>query len=548
MILIPFLRLLKNDIFRLTLGLLLAILGLSASIGLLSLSGWFLSASFLVGSTAFNFFYPSSGVRGLAIGRTVTRYGDRMVTHDVTFRLLAYLRLHIFQKLLPLSPEKLQQFRNSEILNVLVSDVDTLDTLYLSLITPFITAIMVILFMGFGLSFISVEIALVICSTLMILLFLLPTIFYRLGSSLGEEILDERNSFRRKFVEWVMLNAEFTLFNKLSSKKKSLLDTQQLFFSKQNYESKLTGFSSALLVVLNGLLVCVVILLASSATLPNVENAQALIAIFVFATLASIEILIPISSAFLHLGKIISAAKRVNALTEQDPIVYGNVESLDESGENMLNFCNLSFAYGKHKVLNNFNLAIKKKEKIAILGKTGAGKSTIFNLLNRNIEPQSGEILLKNTKLLQLSESLLRSQIITLTQKVHIFNQSLADNLRFGNELVDDERLREVLESVGLSHLTETKEGLNIFLGDGGRTLSGGESRRLGLARVLLHDAPIVLLDEPTEGLDRKTEEVILDLIFEKLQDKTIICITHRATMLDRFDEKYHLKDGKLLA
>ena len=153
--LFPFLSLYRNHFGRLLLGTILAITSLSASIGLLSLSGWFLAASFLVGSTIlFNFFYPSSGVRGLAIGRTISRYLERLVTHDATFRVLAELRISVFKKLIPLSPSGLNRFRNSELLNRLVADVDTLDTLYLNLLSPFISAIIVIAFMAIGLSFV----------------------------------------------------------------------------------------------------------------------------------------------------------------------------------------------------------------------------------------------------------------------------------------------------------------------------------------------------------------------------------------------------------
>ncbi|WGE88402.1 ABC transporter transmembrane domain-containing protein [Actinobacillus equuli subsp. haemolyticus] len=173
----PFLSLYRTHWGHLLLGIVLAITGLTASIGLLSLSGWFLSASFLAGSAViFNFFYPSSGVRGLAIGRTVSRYFERLVTHDATFRVLANLRVTVFRKLIPLSPSGLNRFRNSELLNRLVADVDTLDTLYLNLISPFVSAVMLIAFMGIGLSFVSPLLALIICGALTALLMIFPSI------------------------------------------------------------------------------------------------------------------------------------------------------------------------------------------------------------------------------------------------------------------------------------------------------------------------------------------------------------------------------------
>ncbi|VEI46153.1 cysteine/glutathione ABC transporter membrane /ATP-binding protein [Actinobacillus equuli] len=165
---------------------------------------------FLAGSAViFNFFYPSSGVRGLAIGRTVSRYFERLVTHDATFRVLANLRVTVFRKLIPLSPSGLNRFRNSELLNRLVADVDTLDTLYLNLISPFVSAVMLIAFMGIGLSFVSPLLALIICGALTALLVIFPTLFYRLGRKSGAKVIQARANYRSQFIEWIQMHAEF---------------------------------------------------------------------------------------------------------------------------------------------------------------------------------------------------------------------------------------------------------------------------------------------------------------------------------------------------
>ena len=176
--LLPFIRLFKFAKWPLFLGGLLMILGLASSIGLLTLSGWFLAATAIAGfGTLFNFFYPSASVRGLAISRTVARYFEKVFTHDATFRVLAKLRVQVFSKIIPLSPAVLNRYRNSDLLNRLVADVDTLDSLYLRLVAPFISAIVVILMMTIGLSFINVPLALFIGGTLLVLLLVIPTIF-----------------------------------------------------------------------------------------------------------------------------------------------------------------------------------------------------------------------------------------------------------------------------------------------------------------------------------------------------------------------------------
>jgi ATP-binding cassette subfamily C protein CydC len=523
------------------------------SIGLLSLSGWFLAASFLVGSPLiFNFFYPSSGVRGLAIGRTLSRYFERLVTHDATFRVLANLRVAIFRKLIPLSPADLNHYRNSELLNRLVADVDTLDTLYLNLVSPFVSAIAVILFMGLGLSFLSIQLVWVVCGTLTFLLLIFPLLFYRLGRALGKKAVQTRALYRSRFIEWIQLNAEFLLFGVQQNFEDRLTQTGEEWLNAQSKESRLNGLSNALLIAANGILVCVVIWLSSTAiSAPNAENPEALIALVVFCVLASLEILLPIGIAFAHLGQVITAAERLNEITEQQPSVSfdGNAQWQNaENDEPLIVFEQVNFAYPQRDtVLHDLNFTIRQGEKVAILGKTGSGKSSIFQLLNRNYDPASGTIWLNQCKISDYAEATLRSHLITLSQRVHIFSATLADNLRLANNQASDTQLKEALDKVGLNYLCEQSEGLNLWLGEGGRPLSGGEQRRLGLARLLLCPAEIVLLDEPTEGLDRETELHILNVIFEHCANRTLLMITHRLNGLTQFDRILTIDNGHLI-
>ena len=552
--LFPFLLLYSNHSRRLLLGTILAITSLSASIGLLSLSGWFLAASFLVGSTIlFNFFYPSSGVRGLAIGRTISRYFERLVTHDATFRVLAELRISVFKKLIPLSPSGLNHFRNSELLNRLVADVDTLDTLYLNLLSPFISAIMVITFIAIGLSFVSALLAVIICSTLLALLFIFPAIFYRLGQKSGKKIIQARAEYRSQFIEWIQLNAEFLLFGLVPQMTQKLEKTEQTWLHSQSKESQLTGFSNALLTFINGILVCVVFLLVTTAIdASSADNPEALVALVIFCVMASAEILMPIGIAFLHLGQLITAAERLNDLIEQRPLVEFNGSTRwQKIAENqpLVRFEKVTFNYpSNHQAtLNGLSFEVNKGQKVAILGKTGSGKSTIFQLLNRHYDPTSGQILLANCNMADYPEATLRSHLVTLSQRVHVFSQTLRDNLLMGNPQATDEQLKLVLEQVELAYLLQEQD-LDLWLGEGGRPLSGGEQRRLGLARVLLSNAELVLLDEPTEGLDRETEQQILMLIFVHCQARTLLMITHRLQGLERFDRVYRIDNGQLLA
>lgn len=550
--LLPFLRLFKFAKLPLFLGLVLMITGLASSIGLLTTSGWFLAATAIAGlGTLFNFFYPSASVRGLAIGRTLFRYFEKLVTHDATFRILAKLRVQVFEKIIPLSPAVLNRYRNSDLLNRLVSDVDTLDSLYLRLIAPFITAIFVILAMCIGLSFVNVPLALSLGISLLLLVFVIPTVFYQLGKKFGDKLVHSRALYRTQFLEFIQAQAELLLFNAEDKLKDNMAKTEANWQADQQKEANLSGFSTALSLLLNGLIIASMLWFSSQAEFGNDEYRMAFIALFTFAALASFEILMPLGSAFLHIGQVIASAERVTDIIEQQPLVTFNGKAeFDQNATTLIKTKDLSFTYPErqNRALENLNLTIQKGQKVAILGKTGSGKSTLLQLLVRNYDANQGELFLAGKPIADYSEDTLRSQFCFLTQRVHVFSDTLRQNLQFASAVnISDEKMIEVLNQVGLGKLLEKEQGLDIWLGDGGRPLSGGEQRRLGLARILLNDAPILLLDEPTEGLDRETERQILRLILAHAENKTLIMVTHRLTAIEQFDELCVIDEAKLI-
>ena len=549
--LLPFIRLFRFAKLPLILGLLLMILGLGSSMALLTVSGWFLAATAIAGLGAlFNFFYPSASVRGLAIGRTVARYFEKLVTHDATFRILAKLRVQVFSKIIPLSPAVLNRYRNSDLLNRLVSDVDTLDSLYLRLLAPFFSAVFVITAMTIGLSFINAPLALGLGAFLLLLLIAIPTIFYHLGQQFGERLIQTRAAYRTQFLEFIQAQAELLLFNAEDRLKAKMVTIEKNWQADQDKEAKLSGFSSALVMFLNGLLVCGMLWFSSQADFGDDEYRMAFIALFTFAALAAVEIIMPLGAAFLHIGQVIAAANRVTEIVEQKPLVEFNDNAKFEEKVNLISAKNLSFAYPEQEdpVLKNLTLDLHQGQKIAILGKTGSGKSTLLQLLVRNYDTNQGELLLAEKPISAYSENTLRNQMCFLTQRVHVFSDTLRQNLQFARlEKISDEKMTEVLNQVGLGKLLEQEQGLNLWLGDGGRPLSGGEQRRLGLARILLNNTPILLLDEPTEGLDRETERRILRLILQHAENKTLIMVTHRLTAIEQFDKICVIDEGKLI-
>ncbi|OOF59867.1 heme ABC transporter ATP-binding protein/permease CydC [Rodentibacter myodis] len=547
----PFIGLFKFVKLPLVLGLVLMILGLASSMGLLTLSGWFLAATAIAGlGTLFNFFYPSASVRGLAVGRTITRYFEKIITHDATFRILAKLRVQVFEKIIPLSPAVLSRYRNSDLLNRLVSDVDTLDSLYLRLLAPFLTAIFVIVAMTLGLSFINPPLALGLGGFLLVSLILIPTFFYRLGQQFGKSLIQSRAAYRSQFLEFIQAQAELVLFNAEDKIKAKMMATEKNWLENQAKEAKLSGFSTALVMFLNGLLVCAMLWFSSRADLGTDEYHTAFIALFTFAALAAFEIITPLGAAFLHIGQVIAAAERVTDIIEQKPLVAFKGDTKFEAKVRLISAKNLNFTYPgrENPALENLTLHIEQGQKIALLGKTGSGKSTLLQLLVRNYDVNQGELLLAEKPISAYGEQTLREQFCFLTQRVHVFSDTLRQNLQFAdNHPISDEKMTAVLNQVGLGKLLDQEQGLDLWLGDGGRPLSGGEQRRLGLARILLNNAPILLLDEPTEGLDRETERQILRLILQHAENKTLMMVTHRLTAIEQFDNICVIDEGKLI-
>lgn len=548
--LLPYLALYKRHKWLLTLGVVLAIVTLLASIGLLTLSGWFLSASAVVGVAgiySFNYMLPAAGVRGAAIIRTAGRYFERLVSHDATFRVLQHLRVATFSKLLPLSPAGLARFRQGELLNRIVADVDTLDHLYLRVISPLVGALVVILVVTIGLSVLDVTLALTLGGIMLATLLLLPPLFYRAGKPTGEQITQLRGQYRQQLTSWLQGQAELMLFNASDRYRKQMEKTEQRWQEAQRRQAELTALSQALMLLIGGIAVIAMLWMASEGVGGN-SQPGALIALFVFCALAAFEALAPVTGAFQHLGQVIASARRITQITEQQPEVTFSQQAPQSFSQVALTLNEVTFSYPQQSApaLKDISLQVAAGEHIAILGRTGCGKSTLLQLLTRAWDPANGQIQLNGQPLSELSETTLRQAMSVVPQRVHLFSATLRDNLLLAAPQVSDARLADILARVGLEKLLEDS-GLNSWLGEGGRQLSGGELRRLAIARALLHDAPLMLLDEPTEGLDATTESQILDLLSEVMRDKTVLMVTHRLRGLARFNQIIVMDNGQII-
>jgi thiol reductant ABC exporter, CydC subunit len=548
--LLPYLALYKRHKWMLTLGIVLAIVTLLASIGLLTLSGWFLSASAVVGVAglySFNYMLPAAGVRGAAITRTAGRYFERLVSHDATFRVLQHLRIYTFSKLLPLSPAGLARFRQGELLNRVVADVDTLDHLYLRVISPLVGAFVVIVVVTLGLCTLDVPIALTLGGIMLLTLFLLPPLFYRAGKPTGENLTRLRGEYRQQLTSWLQGQAELTIFGASQRYRARMESTELNWHEAQRRQSELTAFSQALMMLIGGFAVVAMLWMASGGVGGNTQPG-ALIALFVFCALAAFEALAPVTGAFQHLGQVIASAVRITQITEQEPEVQFHAQQTAVPAQVALQLRDITFAYSgqTQNALEGINLSVPAGSRIALLGRTGCGKSTLLQLLTRAWDPQHGNILFNDVPLRDFSEQALRKTVSVVPQRVHLFSATLRENLRLAAPEASDDVLSAMLERVGLHKLLED-EGLNSWLGEGGRQLSGGELRRLAIARALLHDAPLMLLDEPTEGLDATTESQILDLLANAMVGKTVIMVTHRLRGLASFDQIIVMDNGHII-
>ncbi|MBY8202713.1 cysteine/glutathione ABC transporter ATP-binding protein/permease CydC [Vibrio fluvialis] len=548
--LLPYLKLYKKHWFGLTLGMLLAFVTLCASIGLLTLSGWFLSAAAVAGLTiareTFNYMLPGAFVRGFAMGRTAGRWGERVVSHNATFKLLTDLRIFFFEKLAPMIPGRVSNLRDADLLNRLVADIDAMDHVYLRLISPVTVGVLGIAALTTLLCWFDMALGLTLGGVLLVLLLVWPVMFYKLGKRNGAELTQHKAEMRVATLDWLQGYSELTIFGAESRYRDAIYAAQEKLLANQKVNASFTGLASALLLLANGWTLVLMLWLAADGV--NGQAPDPMIALVVFATMASVELLMPIAGAFQHLGQTLTSARRLNEIILSEPDVKFPSEETRHSGQFDISFENLTFNYsgGEQPALKDVSLTIPAGNKVAIVGQTGSGKSTLIQLLCRYWDAQQGNIRIAGTRLQEWKESDLRAAISVVSQRVDILNGSLRDNLIMAKPTANDNELSAMLERVGLGKLLEAP-GLDAWLGEGGRQLSGGEKRRIGIARALLHNGPILLLDEPTEGLDKQTEQQIMALFKSHFENKTVIFITHRLVELETMDAVCLIEQGEIV-
>jgi len=551
----PFLKLYRRHPGMLWLGILLAIVTLLTSLGLLALSGWFISATAIAGlsvaaAQSFNFFTPGAGVRGFSIARTAARYAERLVSHDATFRLLSGLRSWFFGRLIPVSRQQLGQYRQGELLDRLVADIDALDQLYLRLLSPLLAAITVTGLFCLFLAFFSVKIALVVLAIMVLWIVSMPVLFYYLGRKTGESMGLRQAELRQRVLDYFQGMAEQQIYASDAGSREAIARCEQQLIRDQSGMAALEGLGSALFVIGSGASALLVLYIGSGQLHDGLFSGPVLV-MMVFAVLASFEALMPLPVAFQFLSHTRHAASRLRQVVNSTVVVFPQMPS-EHPVNGVITFADVSCGYEQDlPIINQLSLNIDAGRRIALLGKTGCGKSTLIRLLSRSLEPSSGGVKLDGQDIRQFSEQELYRAITFVPQKTHVFSATLRENLQLAAPEADDELLLQVIHRCGLDSLAIARDGetnlLETWLGQGGIALSGGEQRRLALARAMLKPAPVLVLDEPGEGLDQHSERALMTAILEAFTGSTVIMITHKTVVLELMDDIYRMENGLLI-
>jgi ATP-binding cassette, subfamily C, bacterial CydC len=550
----PFLLLFRRHWRWMALGVLCGVIAVAAAAALLALAGWFISAAAFAGlATAsayqFNFFFPSIGVRIFALLRTLARYAERVVSHDATFRILESLRSWFYARLEPLAPGRLGPYRSGDILNRIVADIDALDNLYLKVLSPSIVASVLSVLLLLFLWRFDPFMALTTATVLALAGFGLPAVAAKLGSNAGRRLARCDRDLRTGLVEAIQGLPELLVFGAYHHHLANIRGCHEALVRQQRFMRHIQGSASAALICLTGLAVLVVLYLGGG-LVHHRELDGANLALLALAVLAAFEAIWPLPAAYQYLGRTREAGRRLLEIVNTAPAAIFAEQSEVRPLRFDVTFEHITFRYRSDAppALSNVSLAVSQGQRVAILGQTGAGKSTLAHLLVRFYDPEDGRILIGERDVRQLSESDLRRHIAVVSQQAHMFNASIRENLRLAKPEASEAELTQALAAVHLLEFVHSlPDGLNTWIGESGKLLSAGQARRLALARAVLRNAPIWLLDEPTEGLDRITERDVMHALHELSTSRTVLLITHRLTDLDHMDDIYVLEKGRIV-
>lgn len=526
-------------------GALLAALTVLSGMALLGLAGWFITATAIAGlsaATAFTFdvFMPSAGIRLLALGRTASRYGERLVTHDATLGVLAQLRERLFRGWAQPEAARRLLARPAQLLFRLTADIDALDSLYLRVLVPASAALLAALATGLALGLAHWGLGVAVALWLVVAGLGIALVVAQRARQAARQRAYGLEALRARSVDLVAGQTDLVMAGQLDAQRAALAAADAYLACADDALNRLE-IRAALAYSVAGTIALSATLLAVGALTGAGTLGAPVAALALLLVLTATEPFAALSRGALELGRTLLAARRL-VPRMQTPGVQPAIgaAAMALAPGLALKLTGVTANPGGHEapgqpLLRELSLALRAGEHVALIGPSGAGKSTLLALVAGELASHSGVVQTQPHSL--------------LTQRTELFQDSLRDNLRLADPGADDARLWQVLEAAGLADdVRALPQTLDARLGEGGLGLSGGQARRLALARLLLRRVPLWLLDEPTEGLDPATARDVLQRLQEQASGRTILLATHVRREAALADRLLGLQHGRIVA
>ena len=531
------------------LSVLLSTLTIASSVALIGTSAWLISTAALHPSIA-ELGVSVVGVRFFGISRGLFRYLERLVSHNVTFRLLARLRVWFYERLEPLAPARLMGYKSGDLLARVIGDVETLENFYVRVISPSLTAVLIGLIVAAFFASFFPPIALVLIGFFLILGLLLPLLARLASRKPGQRQILQRAEIQSQLVDGIQGIADLLAFGRGAERLQQISILGKTYGGTQKEIARINGIHSALVTLFTNLGVWLVLwLVIPQVTGGNIRGVM--LGTFALMTFASFEAVIPLPLAAQMWNATREAAKRLFEVVDAEPAVKGNTggEILDTRSSN-IEFSNITFYYPTQSIpaLQNVAFTVPAGKSIAIVGPSGAGKSTLTNLLLRFWDYEAGEITLGDVPLKAMDQDEVRKHFALVSQNSYFFNTTIRENLRLARRSANPDEIEAAARAAQIHEfIMSLSKGYDTLIGEQGVRLSGGERQRLAIARALLQDSPVLILDEPTANLDPQTEKHVLDTLFETMREKTSLLITHRLVGLEHVDEILVMDNGQIV-
>ncbi len=533
---------------RFVLTLALSLLTLLSGAALLALSGWFLTSAFLAtAAVSFNLFGPSSAVRGLSLVRILSRYGEKLIGHDATLRTLGHIRAETFRAAIPRFGTLRKELTRGDLVQRLTADVEALDVIFLLAIGPMVTGLLAGGALALALVFLLPGAALAYALTFGLATVAVPLALARASREPGSQGIEALASLRGTVIDAIDGQADLRLFGAIGEARQRLESGARHLSASRRWLAAQSALAAGAIHLLSGAAL-IGVLMPGLAALRGGQIGGPVLVGLVLAVLGSFEAVAGTVRSVARLGASRAAAERLDALAHLPQTLATPARPAMLPAGASLSLQGVFFApRGARPILDGASLALKAGERIALTGPSGCGKSTLLALAMGLLRPDRGRVEIAGQDMARIPFETLRQRVTLLEQDAPVFLGTIAENLRIGRSDATDDELWDALRRARLRSFVATlPQGLETPLGEGGRTLSAGQARRLVLARALLSPAPILLLDEPTSGLDPETEQAFLLDLAEATEGRSVILATHANLPDGAMDRVLHLHHGHL--